>query len=177
MKEKKQKLRSSIVIGLVLAELAFFISWIAYSASPLSAYINPVYLLPLVAMPFFRLKKDPFGFEFFGLLLIMHSAYILPGTEVFNSALDVLYFLGYKELSEYILSAFRPASSVTLPAVVLLFCISHVSERKEGIFLASAAAVFALLAYSIFTPVNVGFMAAIIAVGLIALSVYSFKAS
>ncbi len=165
-----------MIIRLLLAELAFFISWMGYSVSPLSACIDPVYLLPLAAIPFLRLKKDPFGFEFFGMLIAMHLAYILPGTEVFNSSLDVLYFLGYKELSEYIHSAFPAMSSMTLPAVVLLFCISHVSERKEGFVLASAVAVFALIAYNMFTPINAGFLAAIVAVGLIALSIYSFKA-
>ena len=165
------------ITKLFLAEIAFFISWLAYKSSALSHFLNPVYLLPLATIPFLKTRSDPFDFKFFGLLIAMHLAYILPGTEVFNSFLDVLYFMGYKSFSEYMLSAFPPATSATLPIVVVLFCISHVSESKEGFALAIVVSAISLTIYGLFNPINADLLAAVIAIGVIALSAYAFKSS
>ncbi|AEA47159.1 hypothetical protein [Archaeoglobus veneficus] len=167
--------------NLLIAELAFFISWMAYSSSSLSAFFSPVYLLPLAAIPLIRLRKgNPFSFDFFAVLLAMHSAYLLPGTEVFNSALDALYVLGYKGLSEYIYSAFPPASSQSLPIVVLLFCLSQLSEeaKPQQLAIASAISLIAFIAYPhVVVALNAEFVVAMAAVGIAAIAVYAFKAS
>lgn len=100
-----------LVINLALAEAAVLYAVKVYSISPFSSfYSSSLLFIPLLVVPllFFVIKRNPFGFFHYGLLLVVCSGVFLANSETFYSLLDSVYFLGYKGLSQYVKSVFSP---------------------------------------------------------------------
>ncbi len=167
------------VVSLIIAEIAFFMAWISYSTTPLSAIINPVYLLPIAVIPALTIfKKNPFSFEFFSVLMLMLLPKIFPSTPLFKSVVNTVNFLGFTDLARYMVSILTPQPVPSLPAIVALFCLAQMLENSRTSYLGvfAVAVMAAYLIYPIaFLPFKPEYFFAIIAIGIAAIAFAVFE--
>ncbi|RLI86235.1 MAG: hypothetical protein DRO98_05685 [Archaeoglobales archaeon] len=125
------------ILNIVLAELAIFIAVGIAEASPLSMFIPARYLYFLAILPpvFLLLKRNPFDFPLFAILIVMASVKVLANSEMFYSILDTIYFFGFRGLAEHlnsIFSAYRSSPNISaLSAIVILYVIAQISWAME----------------------------------------------
>ncbi len=163
------------ILGLVAAEVAFFLAWSTYSTLPVSEVVSPVLLLPLSVIPALTLftKKNPFSFEFFGILITIVFPAIFPSTPLYKSFINAVYVLGFENAARYLNSLLQPQPVPALPLIVALFCFAQMVE-KARVKYAGIAFAFAMLSYLIYPvtllPLKASYLMAILAVGIAVLA-------
>ncbi len=183
VEERSMKTRKGWkLVSLISAEIAFFIAWISYSNSPLSSVISPVVLLPVSVIPALMLFTDrnPFSFEFFGLLIAMVFPKIFPSTPLYSSFINAVYVLGFENVASYLNSILKPQPATSLPLIVALFCFAQIVEKGKIQYtgVAFAAVMLAYLIYPVvFIPTKPAYIAAMLAVGVAAVAFSLFKHS
>lgn len=171
------------LVSLTSAEIAFFIAWISYSNSPLSSVISPVVLLPVSVIPALLMlftDRNPFSFEFFGLLIAMVFPKIFPSTPLYSSFINTVYVLGFENVASYLNSILKPQPATSLPLIVALFCFAQIVEKGKIQYtgVALAAVMLAYLIYPVvFIPTKPAYIAAMLAVGVAAVAFSLFKHS
>lgn len=177
---KRKKMAGWKLVSLASAELAFFFAYLSFSATPISSLINPVFLIPISLIPIFTMftEKNPFSFEFFGLLITIIFPKIFPSTPLYNSFINALYVLGFEKLAKSIVSIMKPQPTPSLALIVVLFCFAQIVEGKK-IQYAGVAFVTVMLAYLLyplfFTPLKSTYVITMIAVGVAAVAFALFK--
>jgi len=180
--EKTKTRKGWKLVSLISAEIAFFIAWISYSKSPLSSVISPIFLLPVSLLPVLMLftDKNPFSFEFFGLLIAILFPKFFPSTPLYVSFINAIYVLGFENVASYLNSILKPQPAPALPVIVALFCFAQIVERGKMQYtgVAFAAVMLAYLIYPvIFVPVKPAYIAAMLAVGVAAVAFSLFSHS
>ncbi len=138
--EKRERGRGSYlilgpVINLLLAEFASYQALIALSQPPMIVLISRYFALQLLypvilSIPIILLvlRKNPFSFGLFYLLLLMSVGNLLSRSELFYASLDALY-LRFPNLASYLNSVFSSAKDVDifilLLIIVWLFVLSQ----------------------------------------------------
>ncbi len=118
------------LVNLLLAEIAAYLTYLDCTSSPLRYFMSPsmallLFVLPLVGLLF----RKPFSYHFY----IVLFAFNLPGffhTEFFKGFFDVLYAIGFREVSMEIYNIFSGYSGnfQTLLAVTWLFITAEVLQ-------------------------------------------------
>lgn len=123
------------VINLLLAEIAAYFALLAFFKSPaiviLSKYFALQLLYPVIlSIPIILLilRRNPFSFVFFYLLIFLSVGNLLARSELFYASLDALY-IKYPDLASYLNSIFSSAKHVSvfdlLLNIVWLFVLSQ----------------------------------------------------
>ena len=123
------------VINLLLAEIAAYFALLAFFKSPaiviLSKYFALQLLYPIIlSIPVILLilRKNPFSFALFYLLMLLSIGNLLARSELFYASLDALY-IKYPNLASYLNSIFSSAKHVSvfdlLLNIVWLFVLSQ----------------------------------------------------
>ncbi len=150
------------VLNVILAELAILIAVEIAETSPLSMFIPTRFLYILAILPpvFFLLKRNPFDFLLFVILIAIASVKVLSNSEMFYSILDAIYFFGFSNLAEYlnsIFSAYRSSPNISaLSAIVILYVIAQISWtieeklKKLGLEIGYPLAILGIVGFAIY---------------------------
>jgi hypothetical protein len=120
------------ILNLLIAEIAVIIAVEMTKSSPLPMFVPANYLYVLTVIPIILLLfgRNPFDFPLFAVLVMLLSSKVLANSEIFYSSLDAIYFLGYKNLAEYletIFSVYKSTSDIMgLSALVVLYSVSQI---------------------------------------------------
>ena len=170
------------IINTALAWISLLITVKSLENSAISVFLPTFYLYALMVLPlvFLALNKNPFNFSLFAVLVILLSTKCLP-TPSFLGLLNVLHYIGYGNLAEFIKSIFSgQGDGNVLPLVVTMFAISQVvwvldekaqELRKRGVdfdVIPSVITAFAvgLIAYMCYSTLLLTFSADKLILGL-----------
>ena len=107
---------------------------------------NYFYLLMIIPVVSLILKRNPFNFPLFAILICVSLINILP-TQTFYGLVNVLHYLGYDV--SYLLDVFRPTPH-HIPLIVTLFVISQVIWYSKYEVTIPLSFAFGFLAYAFY---------------------------
>ena len=105
---------------------------------------NYLYLLVVIPVISLILRRNPFNFPLFAILICISLINVLP-TQTFYGLVNILNYLGYRV--SYLLDLFHP-SPHHIPLIVTLFVVSQVIWYSEHEITISLSFAFGLLAYA-----------------------------
>ena len=105
---------------------------------------NYLYLLLVIPVISLILRRNPFNFPLFAILICISLINVLP-TQTFYGLVNILNYLGYRV--SYLLDLFHP-SPHHIPLIVTLFVVSQVIWYSEHEITISLSFAFGLLAYA-----------------------------
>ena len=105
---------------------------------------NYLYLLVVIPVISLILRRNPFNFPLFAILICISLINVLP-TQTFYGLVNILNYLGYRV--SYLLDLFHP-SPHHIPLIVTLFVVSQVIWYSEHEITIPLSFAFGLLAYA-----------------------------
>lgn len=108
------------LVNFIIAEIAAYITYSSFTASPLRYFIPyPAELILFIAPLIGLIFKRPFNFYFYSLLVFFNLSPLLPDSEVFKGFIDVLYALGFTSLAISLRDTFLTFSGSFEPLLII----------------------------------------------------------
>ncbi len=127
-----------VILNGILATLS-----IVLVVESLTFRTNYLYLLLIIPAVSLMLRRNPFNFPLFAILICISLINVLP-TQTFYGLVNVLNYLGYE--ASYLLDLFHP-SPHHIPLIVTFFVISQIVWHSEHEVTIPLAFAFSFLAY------------------------------
>jgi len=133
------------VINFILAEIAAYLTYSSFNASPLRYFIPYpaeliLFISPLIGLIF----KRPFNLYFYSLLVFFDLSPLLPHSEVFKGFIDTIYALGFRSIALSLRDTFLNFSGSFEPLLIItwLYVTAEILQgnwesinnaKKEGV--------------------------------------------